>query len=774
MGVFAVGQPVSRTEDPRLLTGRGLYINDRTLPREAQLYILRSPHAHAKINGIDTAAAASAPGVLAVLTGEDLAKENWGTTKITFPQKRPNGDPAYHAPHPGLVRDRVRFVGDHVALVIAESLNQAKDAAELVEVDYEPLTPVTVTADATKDDTPRIWDDCDNNIAYVAKLGDKEATDAAFAEADHVVSRKFVINRISANAMENRGCIGEYDAREDRYILYADLQTPHSARTILSQVLNVPERQIQVIAGNVGGAFGMKGPIYPEHRLVLWASKVVGRPVKWNADRSESLQSDEHARDNVSEASLALSKTGQFLGIRANNLASLGAYLSSDRGMLPTFQNMGVIAGTYTTKAIYVEVSGVFTNMNTTAPFRGAGRPEAAYILERLIDLAAAELKMDRTEIRRMNTIPADAMPYKTALMYTYDCGEFERNLDRVMEMIDYAGFETRREEAHGRGKLRGLGITNTIERAASVSTETVEVRFDSAGDVTVLAGSKDQGQSHDTMYKILLGEHLGIDSDRVRLIDGDTDKVSSGVGTFGSRSAVMGGSAIKIASGKLIEKGKTIAAHILEAAESDIEFEGGQFKVAGTDKSVDIHDVAKAAYSPGKMPPGVEHGFHETGVFNLDKPTFPNGAHAVELEIDPDTGETEIINYCVVDDVGNVINPLTLKGQIHGGVAMGVGQALMEDVAYDKESGQLLSGSFMDYAMPHADNLCYIAVESQPVPTDTNPLGVKGAGEAGTVGALPAVLNAVADALSPIGIDDIPMPAKPEKIWRAIQDATA
>ena len=773
MGVFAVGQPVTRTEDPRLLTGRGLYVNDRTLPNQAHAYVLRSPHAHAAINSIDTRKASDAPGVLAVLTGVDIEADGLGRTSVTFPHKRPNGEPAYRNPHPGLVRDRARFVGDYVAFVVAETIDQAKDAAELIEVDYQPLPSVSSTASAVDDGSPTVWDDCPNNISYVSNIGDKEATDAGFSTAAHVVSKKFVINRISANAMENRGCIGHYDHRVDRYVVYTDIQGPHGLRTILAKdIFNVPESRVQVIAGNVGGAFGMKGPLYPELRLCLWASKKVGRPVKWNCERSEALQSDEHARDNVSEASLALSEDGKILGLRVKTIANLGAYLSADRGILPTYVNLGVLAGTYTTPAIHVEVTGVFSNMNSTAPYRGAGRPEAAYVLERLIDMAARKLNMDRAEIRRLNTIPPDAMPYKTALTYTYDCGEFEMNLNRALEMIDYSGFEARREDAKSRGKLRGLGYSNTIERAASPTTETIEIRFDPGGDITLLAGSKDQGQSHDTMYKILISDKLGVDSDRVRLIDGDTDKVSHGGGTFGSRTAVLGGSALHVAAGKIIDKGKVIAAHMLEAAEADIVFEDGKFTVAGTDRAVDIHDVAKTAYNPAKMPPGVENGLHETGVFKLDKPTFPNGCHAVEVEIDPDTGEVNIVDYCVVDDVGNVINPLTLKGQIHGGVAQGVGQALMEDVAFDTDTGQLLSGSFMDYAMPRADNLSYIKVESRPVPTETNPLGVKGAGEAGTVGALPAVLNAVADALAPLGVDHVEMPATPEKIWRAIQSA--
>jgi carbon-monoxide dehydrogenase large subunit len=775
MGQFAFGQSVTRTEDPRLLTGRGNYVNNVNLHRQAHGFVLRSPYAHAKILSMDTSAAKAAPGVLAVLTAVDIKADGLGTTHVTQGHKRADGSPLYSVPHPGLVSDRVRYVGDYIAFIVAETVEQAKDAAELVDIDFEPLNSITDTASALEDGVALVWDDCENNISHVIQSGDKIATDAAFEKAEKIIKHRFVINRISANSMEMRGCVGHYDQREGRYIVYNDIQAPHALRQVLSDdIFKVPQKDVQVIAGNIGGAFGMKGPIYPEIRLCAWASKRLGRPVKWTCERSEAFQSDEHARDNVTEAEMAVTNEGQFLGIRVNSICNLGAYLSGDRNILSTFLNVGCLAGVYTTPAIYTTTRNVFTNSNATSPYRGAGRPEASYILESMVDLAALELGMSKIDIRRKNIIPIDAMPFKTGHTYTYDCGEFEKNMDRVMAMIDHAGFEARREEAKSRGKLRGIAVSNSIERAGSPIPETIEIRFDSTGTVTIFAGTKDQGQSHDTMYKQLLSDKLGIDTDMVRLVDGDTDKVTHGLGTFGSRSAMIGGTALHLAADKIIEKGTKIAAQVLEAAEADIAYEDGEFKIVGTDRSIDIHELAKIAYNPMRMPKGIEPGLAEKGTFQPERPSFPNGCHGVEIEIDPETGKTELISYCVVDDVGNVINPLTLKGQIYGGVAQGVGQALMENIAYDPESGQLLSGSFQDYAMPRADDFCTIKVEANPVPTDVNPLGVKGAGEAGCVGALPAVLSAVTDALSVYGIKYIEMPATPQKIWKVIQEAKA
>ena len=773
MGQFASGQSVPRTEDPRLLTGRGNYVGDVNLHGQVYGHVLRSPHAHAKIISIDTKNAGAAAGVISILTGADIKAAGLGTTHVTQSHKRADGSPLYSIPHPGLVSDRVRYVGDYVAFVVAETVEQAKDAAELINVEYEPLPSITDTNTALNDNTPLVWDDCENNISHMIQGGDKEATDVAFKKADKIIKHKFVINRISANSMEPRGCVGDYDEREGRYIVYNDIQAPHALRQVLSEdIFDVPQKDVQVIAGNIGGAFGMKGPVYPEIRLCAWASKLIGRPVKWICERSEAFQSDEHARDNVTEAEMALTNDGKFLGIRVNSICNIGAYLSQDRNILSTFLNVGCIAGVYTTPAIHTITRNVFTNSNSTSPYRGAGRPEAAYVLESMVDLAALELGMDKTEIRRKNIIPINALPYKTAHTYTYDCGEFEKNMDRVMEMIDYSGFTERRDEAASRGKLRGISISNSIERAGAPFPETVEIRFDPTGTIIIFAGTKDQGQGHDTMYKQLISDKLGIDTDLVRFIDGDTDKVSHGLGTFGSRSAMIGGTALTVAADKIIEKATKIAAEILEAAESDIICKNGEFTIDGTDKSINIHEIARIAYDPMRLPDGIEPGLNEVGRFKPEKPSFPNGCHGVEVEIDPETGYTELISYYVVDDVGTVINPLTLKGQIHGGIAQGVGQALMEDIVFDPETGQLLTGSFQDYAMPRADDLCTIKIESNPVPTKANPLGIKGAGEAGCVGALPAVLSAVTDALSGHGINYIEMPATPQKIWEAIRNA--
>lgn len=771
MGQFAIGQAVPRTEDPRLLRGNGQYVDDVNLPGQAYGYVLRSPHAHARLVSIDIAAAAAAPGVLGVYTGADLA--DLGKTVCRLPFKRPDGSPLYQAPHPGLVTDRVRHVGDYVAFVVAETIAQAKDAAELIEVHYDPLPAVTDTARAARPGAPLLWEDCANNIATLIRLGDHEAVEKAFAGAHRVVGRRFVINRISANPMEPRGCLAHFDRREGRYILQVTTQAPHELRKLLAEeIFHLPELDFRVMAGDVGGAFGMKGPVYPEYRLCLWSSRRLGRPVKWTCERSEALHSDEHARDNVSDAQLALAEDGTMLALRVKTIANLGAYLSNDRGLIPIVMNLGTLAGVYRTPAIAVEVTGVFSNTNPTAPYRGAGRPEAAYIIESLIDQAAREMGLDRIELRRRNMIPPTAMPFKTGLTFTYDCGEFEKNMDRVLQMIDYDGFEARRAAARERGKLRGLGLSNSIERAAAPAPETVEIRFDPTGGVTILAGTKDQGQGHDLMYKQLLSAKLGLDTDLMRLIDGDTDKVVYGQGTRGSRSAVTGGSALYLAADKVIEKARRIAAHMLEAAPADISFADGVFTIAGTDRSVSLGEAAKTAFMPTALPAGMEPGLYETGTYVPAAMTFPNGCHAVEVEVDRETGKVEILEYRVVDDVGVVINPLIVKGQIRGGIAQGLGQALMEDIVFEEGSGQLLSGSFMDYAMPRADDMCDIAIETNPVPTAANPLGVKGVGEAGTVGALPAILSALADALAPLGVDHIEMPATAERLWRAMCQA--
>ena len=776
MGQFGIGQPVPREEDPRLLRGEGEYVADMERPRLAYRTVLRSPHAHAKILRLDTRRAKTMPGVLAVLTYDDVKADGLGTTRCRIPRKRPDGSPMYTNPHPNLAHGRVRFVGDQVAYVVAETLDEAKDAAEAIEVDYQPLPSVVRTTDAVRPGAPPVWEDCPDNISNVFELGDKAAVDAAFAKAHHVARRRFVISRIAANAIEPRGCIGEYDSRHGRYTLYGCIGTIHSTRKLFAEdVFRVPENRFRIVCGDIGGAFGSKGVTSTENVLALWAARRIGRPVKWVAERSEAFLSDDHCRDNVSEAELALDANGHFLALRVKNLCNLGAYLSSDRTLLSTFGNLGTLAGVYRTPAIHVTVYGVFTNTVATATYRGAGRPEACTVIEGIVDQAARDLGIDKAEIRRRNVIPPSAMPFKTGLVFTYDCGEFEKNMTDALALVDYKGFEARRAEARKRGKLRGFGIANAIERAgAPPGPETAEIRFDPSGSVSLLVGTTSQGQGHETMYKIILSDRLGVDSTDVLLVQGDTDKIAWGSGTFGSRSAVIGGSAVVRAAEKIVEKGKKIAAHILEAAEADMEFDRGTFRVAGTDRKIALKEVAKASFQPGRVPPGVEPGLFETGFFEPAMQTFPNGCHVCEIEIDEDTGKAEIVRYAVVDDVGTVINPLTLHGQVHGGVVQGVGQALLEHMVYDRESGQLASGSFMDYAMPRADDICAIEVESNDVPTKLNPLGVKGAGEAGTVGALPVVMSAALDALAPLGVKDVAMPLSAESLWRAIQGARA
>ena len=775
MGQFGIGQPVTRLEDPRLLRGQGRYINDVNLPGQAHLVYVRSPHAHATISSIDASAALAAPGVLGVYTSQDLVKDGLGTIPVTLKRNRPDGSPMFTKGHRGLAEARVRYVGDPVVAVVAETLMQARDAAELVSVDYADLPSVTATAQAAQPGAPAVWDECPGNVCNVFEVGNKAATATAFAGATHVVKRTYTISRVHAQYMEPRGALGSYDAGEDRYTLHADSQYPHRIREVLARnIFGIPEHRIRVVSENVGGAFGTKGWAYTEHRLVLWLAKKLGRPVKWSCDRSEALLADEHGRDCVSEAELALDADGKFLALRVHNTSNLGAYVSSDRQLLPTFSNLGSLVGVYRIRAALVRVSGVFTNTSSIAPYRGAGRPEAIYVIERLVDEAAALLGIDRVELRRRNLLPASAMPYKTALTFTYDCGEFEQNLDQALALGDYQGYATRRDDASKRGKLRGFGIANAIERAGAPGMEYAEIRFEPGGTATILMGSKDQGQSHATTFTQIVCDRLGIDPGDLRFVDGDTDKVAYGTGTFGSRSTAIGGSALTVAADKIIAKARRIAAHLLEADDADVAFADGRFTIAGTDRGVDLKEVARCAFVQGKLPPGMEPGLFENGTFSPEAETFPNSCHVCEVEIDPDTGVVVLASYAVVDDVGTVINPLTLKGQVHGGLVQGISQILMEQVVYDPESGQLITGSFMDYAMPRADDMCSFEVGSNPVPTKRNPLGAKGAGEAGTVGALAAVMNAILDALSPLGITEMEMPATSERVWRAIRAAKA
>ncbi len=771
---YGIGQPVSRFEDPRLLRGQGRYIDDVNMYGQTRAVFLRSAHAHARILAVRVDAARAMPGVVAVYTGADYAADGLGMPEVTMKRKRPDGSPMFAPARPALCVDRVRYVGDPVAMVIAETLAQAKDAADAIEVEYESLPSVTATEEATRPGAPPVWDECPDNISNFTERGDAAATEAAFARAAHIVKRRYVVTRVHAQFMEPRGALASYDPGEDRMTLHADVQYPHRVRNMLAKsVFRVPESKIRVVSGDVGGGFGTKGWQYVEHRLTLWAARKLGRPVKWTCERSDAIMSDEHGRDNIGEIELALDKDFRFLGLRLHLLANIGAYVGSDRNLLSPFGMIGTVNGVYRIPDAYVRVIGLLSNTNPTAPYRGAGRPEAIYFIERLIDDAARELGVDRVDLRRRNMLAPSDLPYQTPLGPNYDCGEFEKNLDLAIDLADVKGFDARRAASEARGLKRGLGIVNAIEQAAGAAApEYAEIRFNPSGSAMLLMGTKAQGQGHETMFKQILHERLGIDPREVQYVDGDTDRVAFGMGTNGSRSTVIGGGALHFASLKVIEKARKLAAHLLEASVEDIEFGEGRFTIRGTDRALTLKQVAIAAFQTGRLPPGMEPGLFESATYKLPRETFPNGCHICEVEVDPETGKVRLDRYSVVDDVGTVMNPIGLKGQIHGGVAQGIGQILFEQVRWDRASGQLLTASFLDYAMPRADDLVTMAIESNPVPTAHNPLGAKGAGEAGTVGALPVVMNAILDALAPLGVTALDMPATSDRVWAALRSA--
>lgn len=766
MGEFAIGQGVSRFEDPRLVRGGGSYTDDIQILGMAYGVVLRSPHGNARIKSIDTTAAKAAPGVFAVITAADWQAAGLGDLMSHPGLKLRDGSPMVKPRYPVLADTHVRFIGDTVAFIVADTLAQAQDATELMQVDYEELPAVVSTAQATQGKA-RVYDECKDNISFVELIGDKAATEAGFAKAAHVVKGRFVINRVTAVTMEPRGAVAHFHAASGRYTLHTATQRPHGFRGDLAAILKVPETAVHVITGDTGGSFGMKTPIFNEIPLVCHAAKLTGRPVKWISTRTEAFLSDAQARDNVTEAELALDKDGHFLAMKVTTTAAIGAYLQHN--MPAFFLNAGTLAGTYRTPAIFVDVTGVFTNTNPVRPYRGNGRPEAAFVIERMVELAAKQLGIDSVTLRRRNYISPKEMPFKTGLTFTYDCGEFEKNMDLALAMADFDGFAKRRKESRKAGKLRGIGLSNTIERAAAPGTEGAEVRFDRNGGITMFAGSNSQGQGHETVFKQIVADRLGVHPDDIRYVQGDTDQVWYGEGTGGSRSATMGGAAFARASDKIVEKAVLITAHALKVDADDVKFADGVFSSTKTNRTMTMKEIAADAMVPAKIPAGMEPGLAATAVHKTPVNNYPNGCHICEVEIDIETGETGIVRYNVVDDVGTVLNPLLLHGQIHGGVAQGAGQALMEDIHFD-ESGQMVTASFMDYAMPHAHNFPSIHVEANPVPTKTNPLGTKGAGEAGCVGALPAVVNAVVDALAEFGVSHIEMPATPERIWRAMQ----
>jgi len=778
MREFTLGSSVPRIEDVQLVRGHGRYVDDISFPGQIHLHVLRSPHASARIGRIDTSAAVAAPGVIAVFTSADLDADNIGPLPSRMRRKRKDGTPNFEALLRPLARDRVALVGDPVVAIVAETLAAAKDAAELVEIDYDERPAVTDTAAAVAPGAPAVWEEAPDNVCFVEQVGNKAAVDAAFATAKHIVRERFRISRVAVNPMEPRNALGVYDEREGRYTLYCGVQVPHALRGELAEfVFRIPANHIRVVSPDTGGGFGMKGSLYPEMVLVMWAARKIGRPVKWIGDRSDSFLSDYQARDNVSDVALALDEQGRFLALRVETVANIGAYISANGTLVP-LNNIGGLAGTYITPAIHVAVTGVFSNTNPTCPYRGAGRPEASYCIERIIDIAAREIGIDRIELRRRNMIPPAAMPFKTGLVYTYDCGEFEKCMDKALELGDWKGARQRQKEARRNGMLYGLGAVSVIEIAGGPflrpNEEGAEIRFDPSGSATILIGSHSHGQGHETSLRQIANHALGLPPERVRLVYGDTDAVFHGRGTFGSRTMATGGAALMRAAERVVEKGKRIAAHLLEADAADIEFAAGRFTVAGTDRGIEITELAKASFAPKKMPRDLELGLDANAVVTPDGANFPNGFHVCEVEIDPDSGVAKILRYTVVDDVGRMVNPLLVKGQIHGGVAMGAGQALGEIVVWDQDNGQPVTGSFMDYVMPRADDFPDMDVGSHDVPTKMNPLGVKGAGEAGTVGALPGVLNAINDALAPLGIRHFEMPATPERLWRAMRDARA
>jgi len=786
MAENGIGARTLRVEDQRFLTGQGNYLDDIVRPGQNYAYFLRSPHAHATLNSVDTSAAASAPGVVAVLTGEDVAAAGLGGVPCGF---APAGATVMNEPpRPLIAQGKVRFAGEIVAMVIASSPAEAKDASEKVSVDYGVLDASASTGTAHKEGAPQVHDEAANNTCFEWAIGDKDATDAAFAAATRVVSIDLVNNRKAPNALEPRTAIGEYDAGTGNYTLHTTTQNPHVTRLLMGAfVLQIPEHKLRVVAPDVGGGFGSKIAHYPEEALVTWAGKVTGNPVKWTSERAEAMLSDTHGRDHVTHAEMAMDDDGKFLGFRVDTQANLGAYLSTFGPLVPSYLYGTLLSGQYAIPAIHGSVRAVFTHTTPLDAERGAGRPEATYLVESIVEKAARESGIDRAEIRRRNFVPADAFPYETPVALTYDSGDYAKVLDEALKLADYDGFGARRAESEGRGKLRGLGFSSYIEACGLAPSnvagaigaraglyEAAEVRMHPTGSVTVFTGSHSHGQGHETTFAQVVVEKLGVPFESIEVVHGDTDRVPFGMGTYGSRSLAVGGSAIVKSIDKIVEKGKKVAAHLLEASESDISFADGTFSVAGTDKSVSIGEVAFAAYVPHNYPlEELEPGMDETSFYDPANFVYPAGCHICEVEIDPDTGVTNIVKWSAIDDFGNIVNPMIVEGQIHGGVSHGVGQALLEEVSYDAD-GQLLAGTFMDYAMPRADDVPTPALGFTTTPCPHNPLGVKGCGEAGAIAEPPAVMNAVTDALQDYDTSGISMPATSEKVWRAINGGRA
>ena len=777
-----IGAAVRRKEDARFITGAGRYTDDINIAGQTWAVFARSPHARARISGIDAAAAKAVPGVVAVFTGADLQADGIGDLPCGWMVKSKDGSDMVQPPHPPLAVANVNYVGEPYAIVIAETLAAAKDGAEAVAAEFEALPAVVDLASAAA--AEQIHENAPNNQCYDWELGDAGATEAAFAKAARVTKLDIVNNRLIPNAIEPRAAVGEYDAAAGSYTLHTTSQNPHLERLVLAAFVNVaPEARLRVISPDVGGGFGSKIFVYAEETAVIWAAGKVRRPVKWRAERAESFLADAHGRDHVTHAELALAADGEFLGLRVATIANMGAYLSTFASSVPTYLYGTLLAGQYRTPAIHVSVQSLFTNTAPVDAYRGAGRPEATYVVERMVETAARELGMDPADIRRRNFIQPADFPYETPVALTYDVGDYEASLDKALAHADYAGFQARKAASAAAGKRRGIGLSCYIEACGLAPSQVAlslgagvglfevgEVRVDVTGSVTVVTGSHSHGQSHETTFAQIVSDRLGVPFENVTVLHGDTGRSDYALGTYGSRSLAVGGSAIVKALDKIVAKGRKIAAHMLKAGEDQVEFADGQYNVADSNQSLTFPEVAFAAYVPADYPADLEPGLSEKAFYDPPNFTYPAGTHICEVEVDPETGEVSIEQFVAVDDFGHVINPMIVEGQVHGGLAQGIGQALLEHGVYDA-NGQLLSGSYMDYTMPRADDLPNFTVDTTTTPCTHNPLGVKGCGEAGAIGSTAAVMNAVTDAL---GLTDLPMPATPETVWRAIGAAAS
>ncbi len=766
-----IGQSAPRLEDRRFLTGRGQYIDDMELPRMAHGVTLMSPYAHARIVSIDTSKALQVPGVLCVLTGADVLAENMGGLPPLFMPEDMGGPKGYRTSRPLLATDKVRCVGDRVAFLVAETPALARDAIELIEVEYDALPSVTALEDAVKEGAPLIWDGAPGNKCCVVKFGDEDKANAAFDAAAHVTSIRIENNRLSANSIEPRGAIGDYQESDDSYTLFTSSQNPHGARQMLcSSVFRIPETKLRVISPDVGGGFGMKADAYPDDGLVLWASRRCGRPVKWIPTRSESILGDNHGRDQVVNAELALDGDGRILAMRARSMHAFGAYVVS-AAVAPLTFALRFIPGVYDVPVFFGVNFGIFTNTSPTGPYRGAGRPEATYVCESLIEKAASELGMDPVELRRRNLIRPDQLPYATQTGFIYDSGDFPDMLEHCLRFADADGYNNRQQSSRQKGLLRGRGIAFFIEQGG-IFNDQMSLRFDATGGVTILAGTHSHGQSHATVFAQLVSEWLGVPFESIRYLQGDTDKVPFGRGTYAARSSMIGGNALRIACDRIIERVRPVAAQMLACTPEQLKIEKGTFTSDVDGKTVALADVAKNFFIKAGPMSQLGVGLEASGTWNTDPPNFPSGCHLCEVEIDPKTGVVKVDRYNAIDDVGRILNPMICEGQIQGGVAQGIGQALLEHVVYDRESGQLLSGSFMDYGMPRADDVPSYNLKLVEFTCKTNPLGVKAVGEAGTIAAPSAVMNAVMNALRPLGVKHLDMPATPSKVWHALQAA--